>query len=316
MRVPRFGFLDAVIVFVAVLAVWTRTPVGGLAQWTVAWATGSEEPQPDLIAFFRSEAPRSAWAETPIELPDTLIDVGDGLPEPYRSAVKHGLPKKVPAHLSALVPPGDAPMGERLILWLDDNWEGDPETALERAAIGDALRVRAIERATAAGVDDPERFANHRRFLGQQAEKDAARVVDSVMGLATVFDLRWPVDTSVRISSPFGHRNHPTLKKKKFHNGVDLPVPIGTPLHAVQSGKIVKVNEDNVSGKYVILQHPGGIKSAYCHMSELMDKKAGDPISKGEVIGKSGNTGRSTGPHLHFVLRLNNKAIDPAPYRR
>jgi murein DD-endopeptidase MepM/ murein hydrolase activator NlpD len=316
MRAPRFGFVDALLVALTVVAVWTHTPVGGLAQWTWGWAVGSDEPQPDLLAFFRSDAPQAAWADTPIELPDTAIDVGDGLPEPYRSAVRHGLPKRVPKHLKELVGDGEGPVAERLIAWLDDHWDGDPETALERAAIGDALRERAVERATAAGVEDPERFANHRRFLPQQAEKDAARVVDAVMGLATVFDLRWPVDLAVRISSPFGYRVHPTLKTKKFHNGVDLPVPIGTPLHAVQSGTVVKVHENDVSGKYVILQHPGGIKSAYCHMSELMDKQAGDPVSKGEIIGKSGNTGRSTGPHLHFVLRLNNKAIDPAPYRR
>lgn len=315
MRGLRFGFLDLFVVGIAVVAVWTHTPVGALGQRGVAWVTGDEAAEtPSLVSFFRTEAPPAGWADTSILLPDTDLDIGDGLPEPYRSAVRHGLPKRLPPHTRALV--GEADPTEALLAWLDDNWDGDAESALERAAIGEDLRSRAIERATAAGVDQPERFANHRRFLSAKAEKDAARLADSVLGLATVLDLHWPVDPTTRISSPFGYRDHPTLKKRKFHNGVDLPVVVGTPLHAVQSGTIVKATENAVSGKYVILEHAGGIRSAYCHLSELPTKGAGDRIERGEIIGKSGNTGRSTGPHLHFVLRLNGKPIDPAPYRR
>ncbi|MCB9672297.1 MAG: M23 family metallopeptidase [Alphaproteobacteria bacterium] len=313
----RFGFVDLFVVVVAVVAVWSRTPVGALGQWGVAWVRGHDtSTTPSLLAFFRSEAPVAEWADQPIALPDTAIDVGDGLPEPYRSAVRHGLPDPLPAATLALVGEGTDTPADRLIAWLDEHWEGDPEGALERAAIGDELRQRAIERASATGVEDPERFANHRRFLSQQAERDAAALVDGVMGLSVVLDLRWPVDDDVRISSPFGYRIHPVLKTKKLHNGVDLPVPIGTPLHAAQSGEVIKAGEDSVSGKFVILQHAGGISTAYCHMSELFGKSAGDRVSKGETIGKSGNTGRSTGPHLHFILRLDGEAIDPAPYRR
>ncbi|MEZ4323321.1 MAG: M23 family metallopeptidase [Myxococcota bacterium] len=313
----RLGFLDLLLVGLAVFAVWTRTPVGGLGQWTWAWATGDESEQTSLMAFFRSEGPKKAWLDEAIVAlpPDDAVPDG-AFPEPYRSALRYALPDTLPPHTVELLGNGDTPAADRLLAWLDENWNGDPEGALEIAAIGHELRDRAIERATAAGEADPERFDSHRRYLPEQDEVQVASLVDSVLSLATVFDLRWPVDASVRISSPFGDRIHPVTGKKKFHNGVDLPVPVGTDLRAAQSGTIVAATEDSVSGRYVILEHGGGIRTAYCHLSVLPDKSVGARVSKGEIIGKSGNTGRSTGPHLHFVLRVDGTAIDPAPYRR
>ncbi|MCB9674105.1 MAG: M23 family metallopeptidase [Alphaproteobacteria bacterium] len=313
----RLGFVDLFVVLVAVYAVYTRTPVGGLGQWGVAWLRGDDGEQPTLLGFFRSEGPKKAWLDEPIAaLPPETADYGDGFPEPYRSALRYALPDDLPAHTVELLGPGDDPAADRLLVWLDENWDGDAAGALEVAAIGPELRERAIERARAAGEPDPEHFESHRRYLPEDVELHAASLVDSVLSLATVFDLHWPVDPTVRISSPFGYRVHPVTKTRKFHNGVDLPVPVGTTLRAAQSGRIVAATEDSVSGKYVILEHAGGIRTAYCHLSALPEKSAGDRVSKGEVIGLSGNTGRSTGPHLHFVLRVDGEPIDPAPYRR
>jgi len=314
----RLGFLDLAVVILAVFAVWTRTPVGGLGQWTWAYLSGDDSDQPTLVGFFRSEGPVRSWVEAPIAVlpPIGPADYGDGFPEPYRSALRYALPQALPAHTLEKMGTGDAPPADRLLVWLDENWDGDPSGALERVAIGPELRMRAIDRATAAGEADPELFESHRRYLPEQAERDAALLVDSVLSLATVLDLHWPVSTDVRISSPFGTRIHPVTRTEKFHNGVDLPVPLGTPLKAAQSGKIVTATENAISGKYVILEHPGGIRTAYCHLSSLPEKRAGSAVSKGETIGLSGSTGRSTGPHLHFVLRVDGKAIDPEPYRR
>lgn len=306
----RLGFLDLALVGLVCFAVWTRTPVGGLGQWAWSWANGSDD-RVDLIAFFRSDGPTKEWVGEPVELPP-LTDEGFG--EPYKTAVLRGLPDTVPPHTLSLATDGDAPLGERLLPWLEQ--QDDPVVAIERMAIPDALRDRAIQRATSAGEPEPGSFEGYRRYLPEKEEREAAAVIESVLGLATVFDLHWPVDPTLRISSPFGTRVHPVLKTKKFHNGVDLPVPVGTPLHAVQAGRIVTAAENAVSGKYVILEHAGGVRSAYCHLSELPGKGAGDRVERGEAIGKSGNTGRSTGPHLHFVLRVDGKAIDPAPYRR
>lgn len=315
-RVARLGLLDLVLVVAAVFAVWTRTPVGGLGQWAVDQIAGEGSNQPDLIGFFRSEGPPKAWLDAPIPLPPADPAVVDGFPEPWRSAVRHGLPDTLPATTLQRLGPGDAPQAERLLAWLDANWDGDPASTLERAVLDPALRERAIERATAAGEPDPTHFQGHRRYLPEDAAREAAAVVDSVLSLAVVFDLRWPVDGDVRISSGFGERVHPVLRTRKFHNGVDLPVPIGTPIHAAQAGTLIAAREDATSGRYVILEHAGGIRTAYCHLSVLPALSVGSPVERGQWIGDSGNTGRSTGPHLHFVLRVDGTPIDPAPYRR
>lgn len=307
----RLGFLDLLLVGIAVFTVWTRTPVGGLGQWGVNWLRGDDE-RVDLVSFFRNDPPPMEWIDTPVELPETTVETG--FPEPYRTAVLRGLPHRVPEHTLSLAAPGDAPLGERLLPWLDE--QPDPREAIERLALPDSLRDRAIQRAHASGEPDPERFERYRRYLPAAEEKRAARLIESVLALATVLDLSWPVDGNVRISSGFGTRVHPVLNTKKFHNGVDLPVPVGTPLRAAQAGRIVAATENAVSGKYVILEHAGGVRTAYCHLSELPAKGAGTVVERGELIGKSGNTGRSTGPHLHFVLRIDGKAVDPAPYRR
>lgn len=319
-RVPRLGSLDLLLVALAVFAVWTRTPVGGIGQWAWASLAGDAAEQPDLIGFFRSEGPPKTWVDEVVALP---VEQGPptAFPEPWRSAVSHGLPEVLPDATVALLGPGDAPAEDRLLAWLDGHYaEGasvlEPEVLLARAAIEPALHDRAVERARAAGEPSPERFDAYRRYLPEEVEREAGALMDSVMALAVVLDLHWPVDPTLRISSPFGDRVHPVLRTKKFHNGVDLPVAVGTPIHAAQAGVLRAATEDRVSGKYVIVEHAGGVSTTYCHLSVLPSDPVGSVVTKGAWIGDSGNTGRSTGPHLHFILRVDGKAVDPAPYRR
>ena len=204
----------------------------------------------------------------------------------------------------------------RVLAWLDAQDPAQPELALERLAVPAQLRDRAVQRARASGERLPERFHGYRRYLPESVERKADAVLGEVLSLATAFDLQWPVDPSTRVSSPFGTRIHPKLGTRKFHNGIDLPVPIGTPLSAAQEGRVVTSTTNAVSGNYVILEHAGGVRTAYCHLSELAPLSPGDTVVRGQEIGLSGNTGRSTGPHLHFVLRIAGKPIDPLPFRR
>ena len=125
----------------------------------------------------------------------------------------------------------------------------------------------------------------------------------------------WPVPVMTRISSPFGWRMHPILNKRVFHNGVDLAVPVGTPVHSMLSGLVTRVAEDSRSGKYIRINHGQGLVSVYCHL-DASRVQQGQRLRSGEIIAASGNSGRSTGAHLHLGLRIDGKATDPVVYRR
>jgi len=115
---------------------------------------------------------------------------------------------------------------------------------------------------------------------------------------------------SGRISSPYGMRMHPILKVKKMHTGVDIAAPRGTPIKAAAAGKVIHAARWGGYGKCVIIDHGGGIATLYAHCSTL-SVSSGREVRQGEVIGKVGTTGLSTGPHLHFEVRRNGTPIDP-----
>lgn len=126
-------------------------------------------------------------------------------------------------------------------------------------------------------------------------------------------DITWPVADGARVTSTFGMRVHPVFGDLRFHNGVDLAVPIGTPVLSAREGVVTRVTEDERSGRYVVIDHPGGVRTAYCHLSEV-DVVEGQSVTRGQVFARSGNSGRSTGPHLHFVVRVDGRAIDPLTF--
>lgn len=114
-----------------------------------------------------------------------------------------------------------------------------------------------------------------------------------------------------RVSSEFGWRIHPTLKTRKFHNGIDLPVPNGTRLNALGNGTVVAVGYESGGGKYVKVRYDNGYESFYCHLKSYSVKK-GQRVSAGQEIAKSDNTGEwTTGPHLHFGLKKNGEYVNP-----
>jgi murein DD-endopeptidase MepM/ murein hydrolase activator NlpD len=127
--------------------------------------------------------------------------------------------------------------------------------------------------------------------------------------------LRTPVDFT-RISSRFGVRFHPTLKKRKNHHGVDYAAPRGTPIKAAGDGKLVFVGRKGGYGKVVIIQHGGKYSTLYAHMSRIKPgMHRGKHVRQGQVIGYVGSTGRSTGPHLHYEFRVNGVHRNPLTVR-
>lgn len=121
-----------------------------------------------------------------------------------------------------------------------------------------------------------------------------------------------PVE-GVKLTSDFGMRWHPVLGGRRAHKGVDLAAPAGTPIRASADGVVERADWFAGYGLYVALEHGGQIETRYGHMSRL-NVAAGQSVRKGDVIGYVGSTGRSTGPHLHYEVRIAGEAVNPVPY--
>ena len=119
----------------------------------------------------------------------------------------------------------------------------------------------------------------------------------------------WPVKSG-KITSKFGNRNHPILKSVKFHRGVDIAVSLGTPVYAGIRGIVTFAGKRGNYGNLVEIKGSDGIKVRYAHLSKI-DVVAGQRVSDGEKVAETGNTGMSTGPHLHYEIIVNESPVNP-----
>lgn len=122
----------------------------------------------------------------------------------------------------------------------------------------------------------------------------------------------WLRPVVAKITSKFGYRTDPkTGKQNAFHNGLDLAVPLNTPIKSPMPGVVFSISTVGDGGNQIILKHDNGYKTGYAHLNKILVKK-GDKIKQGDVIGLSGNTGKSTGPHLHLTLTdASGAKVDP-----
>jgi murein DD-endopeptidase MepM/ murein hydrolase activator NlpD len=123
----------------------------------------------------------------------------------------------------------------------------------------------------------------------------------------------FPAPSYTRISDDYGNRIHPTLGVEKFHNGIDLAAPNGSPILAAYDGEVVAAAYSSSMGNYVMIDHGDSLYTIYMHASALYVSK-GDAVTKGQQIAAVGSTGRSTGPHLHFGVRKNGGYVSPWGY--
>ena len=132
---------------------------------------------------------------------------------------------------------------------------------------------------------------------------------DKGESLASAF-LRYPFKGNYRISSSFNpKRKHPVTGRISPHSGTDFSMPIGTSVLATSDGEVTRVKNHPFAGKYIEIKHDGQYLSRYLHLSKI-NVKRGQMVKRGQVIAKSGNTGRSTGPHLHYELHIKGRAVN------
>lgn len=123
--------------------------------------------------------------------------------------------------------------------------------------------------------------------------------------------LQWPMETggSVTLSVPFGSRVHPITGQTTNHSGIDIVLDAGTPVLAAAAGTVTETDVAPVEGRYIVVDH-GGLTTKYCHLSEVQ-VEVGETVSAGQTIGAVGQTGQSTGPHLHFEAAQDGALVDP-----
>ena len=147
--------------------------------------------------------------------------------------------------------------------------------------------------------------------LSNQLEKKIAALQSTEKYIGGA--LGWPAPGNFKISSSYGYRLHPILKKNKMHTGIDIHTPMGADIVAANAGKVLLSAYNGGYGYCIIIDHGGKISTLYAHNSKLLVKE-GEQVEKGQLIAKAGSTGLSTGPHLHFEVRENGKHVDPMGY--
>jgi len=173
--------------------------------------------------------------------------------------------------------------------------------------------IAAGQPAAAAAPLDPAAVVVHIRLLNlaieavahwapSVAEQAAATVADlSILGTAPVPDVK---------SSGYGWRSDPINRRHKFHAGTDYRADKGTPVYAAAGGVVIRAGRHRGYGNVIDIDHGNGITTRYAHLSK-MGVKEGDAVTAALKIGAVGSTGRSTGPHLHFEVRIQNRPVDP-----
>ena len=154
--------------------------------------------------------------------------------------------------------------------------------------------IKALEKAVA---EEKARLA---------AANAKARVYDGGM-------FSWPCPSYTRISEEYGNRTHPILGTPQFHNGLDMAAPYGSVIYAAYDGDVIAATYSSSMGNYIMIDHGDGLYTIYMHASALYVSK-GQSVYKGQSIAAVGSTGRSTGNHLHFSVRLNGNYVSPWDY--
>ena len=171
-----------------------------------------------------------------------------------------------------------------------------------------AAAVGAIDMSKVAAPTQTGEDAQFKQLFAQWDNLDRATPAATSVSVPS----RMPLDNT-KLTSDYGMRTHPVLGGRRNHKGVDLAAPVGTPIYATADGYVSKAEWFSSYGKYVSIEHGANLQTRFAHMSRIA-VDAGTRVKKGQLIGYVGSTGRSTGPHLHYEVRIDGKAVNPVPY--
>lgn len=155
------------------------------------------------------------------------------------------------------------------------------------------------------------RIAELKRLALLSAKK--GEISKAVTGKVSNLGMIWPMPSSRYITSGFGYRNEVMPGSGSFHNGIDIAVNAGTPIIAAKAGVVIDASYHWSMGNHVIIDHGGGVYTVYMHASKLL-VSVGSSVNQGDTIALVGTTGMSTGPHLHFSVKVNGHYVNPLNY--
>lgn len=186
--------------------------------------------------------------------------------------------------------------------------------------------IETAEAAAAVEAADASAAALVRVTPGLQRRADAAstsdtrfrslfsawRQMDGPDAQAINLPSRRPVD-QMRLTSSFGNRSDPFTGRRARHNGIDIPGPTGTPIYATADGQVGRAQRLGGYGNYIEIEHGHALQTRYGHLSQIL-VEPGQRVRRGDLIGLMGSTGRSTGPHLHYEVRIAGAPVNPIPF--
>lgn len=180
------------------------------------------------------------------------------------------------------------------------------------------LQIADLEEKERKRIEEEERKRREEEERLKREEEERKRREEELkkLGLTdetSVDNMIWPFPGDPNIYSYFGYRISPITGKKEYHSGIDIGGAYGADIVASLAGVVTKATWSSMNGNHVVIDHGNGVTTHYLHASKLL-VKAGDKVKQGQVIMKCGSTGWSTGPHLHFTIRINGAAVDPCKY--